>query len=800
MDKVWQDLRYAFRGLYRGPGFAIIVIVTLGLGMGANTAVFSVMQGVLLRPLPFDAPQRLFAIWTIPQNQSARVGTSGPEYQDYREQSRSFEFIAEMIPRFTVTWTGGREPRLVWATGITNEFFPTLGVKPLLGRLYTPEEYRAEGGQVVISQNFWKQQLDEDPHVIGRVLEIDGQSEVVIGVMPSSPDLFPDTEVWLKLIPTFSWLQVRGNKFLSVFGRVKPGVTQEQAQQELTMILHRGAGEPQNTSVQLFSLKDELVGKVRMQVEAVMAAAALVLLVACVNVAYLLLARNWKRQSEIAVRLSIGASQGRILQQFVTENLVLAGLGGLLGLTLAWQGTRLATHNLDILPRAGAIGIDAYVFTFALAITIFTSLFIGWLPSVAFLKLPLYATLKTGRSRVSAPGRLGLRALLVSEVSLTVVLLVAAGLLLRSFWRVVHIDLGFQPDHVLTSYLRTNNYDDGRKFFPELLRRSADLAGVRSSALSDCMPGTQARSADLKFGDRANDPYNLPKVQACWVSADFFSATGTPILQGRSFTVRDDDQRPLTVIVNQALAKVYWPGESAIGKHIAANYVGPGRDNSDSPRFREVVGVVANIRQKGLEGSIEPAVYMPYLQDRTNHAFAALYWFVRSTNEPGALSGNLRSIVYDLRHNQPIERMQTMDEVLFATLAPRRLVLSLFGSFASLALLLSAVGIFGMIAYSASLRTPELGVRMALGAQRGEVRRLILQEGMLLTGIGIVLGTMAAAVVTRAMSALLFNVRPSDPLSFVTGAALIFVVAAAACAIPAWRASGIDPMSALRTE
>ena len=801
METLRRDLRYAFRGFRRSPGFALIVILTLGLGIGANTAVFSVIESVLLRPLPFQAPERLISVWATPPNSSTRIGASGPEFQDYKEQSRSFEYIADFLPRFTYTWTGRGEPRTLICTGISPDFFPMLGVQPHLGRIYTVEEYHVDGVQVVISERFWKQQLGGDPHIIGRVLDLDGTSQVVIGVMPQLPDLFPDTDVWAKVVPEFKWMRMRGNRFLSVIGRLRPGITREQAEQELTTILRRGPGEAQDVSVRTVPLKDELVGKVRTQLEIVMAAVALVLLVTCVNVAYLLLARNSKRQSEIAIRWSMGASQGRILRQLVTENLVLAVLGGILGFVLAVQSVKaLAMLNVGIIPRASTIHIDGYVLSFALIIIVLMSVFLAGVPCIAFVKRPLYATLKTGRGQMGTLDKSHFRTLLISEVSLTVVLLVAAGLLLRSFWRVAHLDLGFQPDHLLSAYLRTNDYPDGRKFFPQLLQHTAELPGVRATAVSDCMPATAARSATLKFDDRPNDPYTTPVVQGCWVSPDFFQAIGTPMLEGRSFTARDDQNGPLVVIVNTALAQAYWAGQSPLGKHIATNYLGAGRSNSDVAAFREVVGVVADVRQRGLESPVEPAIYLPYLQDETNHVFAGLNWFVRSNGDPRALEGLLRPQIHQLRPNQPVDRMQTMEDSLFKILAPRRFILALFGSFAGLALLLSAIGIFGMIAYSVSRRIPEMGVRIALGAQRSEVRRLILQEGMLLTGIGILLGTIFAAIVTRAMSALLFRVRPSDPISFVMGAAIILVVAAAACAIPAWRAGSVDPMSALRME
>ena len=801
MDGWLQDFRYACRGLRRNLGFISVVVLIIGLGIGTNTAVFSVIESVLLRSLPFAEPDRLVSVWTIPPNSSGKLGISGPEFQDYKEQSRSFEYIAEIAPRFTYTWTGHGEPRTVLCTATSPDFFPMLGVQPRMGRLYSPEEYHVDGMQVLISERFWREQLGGDPNVLGKVLNLDGVSQVVIGVIPSLPDLFPDTDIWAKMVPDFPWMRVRGNKFLNLMGRLKPGVSIEQAQNEMTAILRRGPGESQEISVQLTPLKTELVGKVKQQMQIVMAAVALVLLVTCVNVSYLLLARNSKRQGEVAIRLSIGASPVRILRQFILENFVLVFLGGLLGLMLSVQCVKLlAGLNLAGLPRSQTISLDGSVLMFALGVMLCINLFLAFAPSVTFGRLPIYAILKTGRGQSGNLGKAHFRFMLISEVSLTIILLVAAGLLLRSFLQVTRVQLGFRSDHLITSYLRTNDYPEGRKFFPELMRRTGELSGVQASAVSDCMPGTTARPASLKFEDRPNDPYNVSTVQGCWISADYFRAIGTPVLQGRVFTVRDDNTAPPVVIVNQALAQAYWPGESPIGKRIAPNYIGAGRNNSDVPIYREIVGVVANIRQKGIEGSVEPAVYMPYLQDQTNHVFAAMNWFVRTTADPRSLMGTIRPIVHQIRPNQPVEKMQTMEEGLFRLMSPRRFTLSLFASFAGLALFLSATGIFGMIAYSVSRRMPEMGVRMALGAQRGDIRQLVLREGLALTLGGIVLGCFIAAIFTRAMAGLLFGVKATDPLSFAGAILVLLVVAIVACLIPAWRAGSIDPMQALRME
>jgi len=801
VETCWQDMRFGFRTLRKSPGFTVLAVLTLALGIGANTAVFSVVESVLLRPLPFQDSERLFAIWAAQKRQQARIGASMPEFEDYKDQSHSFEYIANMLSGWTYTWTGQGEPRNVNCTGISYDFFPMLGVKPYLGRLYAPEEYHIDGLQVVISHRFWKEQLGSDPHVIGRILNLDGTAQTVIGVMPPVLDLFPETDVWAKDVPDFRWMRMRGNKFLDIVGRLKPDVTRERAEQELTAILHRGPGESPEVSVHLVSLKDELTGNVRSQLQIVMVAVALVLLITCANVAYLLLSRSSKRRSEIALRVSLGAGKGRLLRQFITENLVLATLGGIAGLVLAVGSVRVS-DRVSSLPRSASIGVDVYALFFALSITVLTGLLVALAPCTAFSKLDLIARLKTGRGEAGSVGgsRSRSRLLLVSEISLAVLLSVGAGLLLRSFRQAEHLDPGFRPDHLLAAYLRNSDWSAGRVFFPELVERTSEIPGVSAAALGKCMPGVYAPTATLVFNDRPNDPLNVPSAEACWISSDYFTAIGSGLVKGRFFTIRDDANSPAVVIVNQALAESYWPGRNPIGAQIGVDYVGAGRNIAGAPRFREVVGVVANVKQKGLDWPAEPALYTPYLQDETNHAFAGFNLFVRTTGPPTSLAGTVRALVHSLRSDQPIDAMQTMNDALFRALAPRRLSLVLVGSFAGLALLLSAIGIFGMIAYAVSQRTHEFGVRMALGAQRQDVLQLVLGDGLKIAASGVFLGISASFALTRFMRSLLYAVGPNDPLTFAVVPLLFALVALAACYIPARRAMRVDPMVALRYE
>ncbi len=798
-----QDLRYAVRQLRKSPGFAAVAILTLALGIGANTAVFSVIDGVLLRPLPFHEPDHLFAVWAVsPEEKSLNTGASGPDFQDYKEQNRSFEGLAELLPHFTYSLTGLGEPRNVICTAISYDFFPMLGVKPLLGRLYTPEEYQTDGVQVVISERFWRQQLSADPHVLGRVLNLSGGGQTVIGVMPSIPDLFPHTDIWAKVIPDFAWMRLRGNKFLTVIGRTMPGISPAQAEQDLTAILRRAPGASSSLAVKLVPLKDEFVGQVRAELDIIAASVGLVLVIACVNVMGLLLARSEKRQSEIAVRLGLGASHKRIVQQLVAENLLLSVLGGALGVALAVWGVRLTTSfNFGNLPRSHSIQVNATVLGIALLVTFAASLLLAWGPSVTFSRLDIPSALKSGRGQVGKSNRRSLQLLIASEVAITLVLLVGAGLLFRSFRLAARSNPGFQPEQLLESYLRTNYYEaSGATFYRRILESVSSLPGVRATGVSDCVPANWAPTATLTFDDRPVDPKNAPTTDACWISDDYFRATGTRLFRGRLFTPHDDEAAPAVVIVNRAMAQTYWPGQDPIGKRFAVNYVGPGRDSNAVARFREVVGVVEDVRQRGLDVLPEPALYMPFLQDPTHHVFAGMHLFVRTTGDPINIAGSLRARVHSIKADQPINEIRTMDSIALQTLAARRLGLQLMGAFATLALVLSSLGLYGAIAYSVSQRTREFGLRIALGGTRQDVLVLVMKEGLRQALTGITVGTIAALAAARAIAGLLFGVTSTDPVTFVGVALVLLATTVAACYIPAHRATETDPMEALRCE
>jgi putative ABC transport system permease protein len=812
-----NDLKLAFRQLRKSPGFTLIAVLTLALGIGANTAIFSVVQNILLQPLPYANSARLYAIWASYESAGQRqIAASGPDYLDYRDQNRSFARIAEYLPRFTFTWTGEGEPKLVTCTGVSKDFFATLGVHAYLGRLYEPREYTyLENDSMVVSYRFWKNQLGGDPHIIGRTIRLQDDSVTIIGVLPPMSDLFPDTDVWPKLTTNPSWpfMQWRSNKFLRVIGELRPGVTPAMAEEDLTAILRRAPEQATDVRVQLVPLKDDLVGNVRVALFATQVAAALILIVACINVAALLLSRAVKRQGEMALRLSLGASFARIGRQLVIEAMLLSAIGCAAGLLFAWSLLRVLTTIPNLpLPRLDAVHLNTPALLVTLVITVATTLLFGWIPALNFSRLDLSSALCPRDLATGGRRRSSLSVLVIAEIACSLVLTVSVGLLLHSFWRVMHVNPGFQAQSLLRVYLRSDsppNDPDGIRqyatknvpFWQSVLREASSLPGVHSVALSDWRPGRDAAIATLMFEDRANDPARLPTIDGSWVSADFFQTVGDPVAAGRSFNEHDIAAAPAVAIINVEAARQFWPGENPIGKRIGINYTGPGRRTSnDVPRMREIIGVVGNMKHGALDGPTAPAVYLPYLQDETYHDMSAMNLLVRSEGNSIALRSGLRDCIHRIRPNEPVQEISSVEEMLATSVAPRRYTLFFLGAFATLGLLLATIGVYGVISYTTSQRTREFGIRIALGATRGRVISRVLHEGFVLVAAGSLLGVGAALALTRTLSSLLFEISPLDATSFTAGVAVLGVAALCACVIPAWRASRVDPMDALRTE
>jgi predicted permease len=806
VENLRRDVGYALRQMRKSPGFALLTTLILTLGIGINTAIFSVVHHILLEPLPFREPGQLYAVWARSDALgNARIYASGPDFLDYQDQSKSFSSIVEMVPHFTETWTGDGDPKLMDCAGISEGFFAMLGIRPVMGRFYTSKEYAdLHNPTMVVSYRFWKSRLGGDPHVLGRVIHSDGGENVIIGVAPPLPDLFPDADEYPELTtrPSWDFMKWRKNKFLTVIGRLKPGVTTAMAQDELTGILRRAPGEPPDVRVQLTPLKDDLVGSVRTQLQFILVAVALVLLVACINVAALLLARSARRSSEMAVRLSLGAGRNRLRQQLLVEGLVLTVLACSPGIYAAWLALHLLPHLSGLgLPRLEGVHLNGTALLVTGGIAVLTTLLFGWAPSMTFSRLDLTSTLRTGRTETGRAHYRSFSALVIAEIACSIVLSIGAGLLLHSYWRLERVDPGFEPGHMLTTYLRTNYYSaEGRSFWRDVLQGVANLPGVRAAALADCTPGRRAAIATLVFSDRPNDPNHAPVAEGCWTSADFFRVSGTPLIRGRFFNAGDNPDSPPVVIINEQTAREYWPGENPIGQRIGVNYTGPGRVGTSAPRMREIVGVVQGMKHGPLESPTDPALYMPYLQDETDHDMASMSLFVRSAGDPLALDSAIRARIHAIAPDQPVEEIQSMEDVVSRSLAPRRYSLSLLGAFAVLALLLSAVGIYGIVSYTTQQRTREFGIRIAVGAARSDLMGVVFRYGLVLTLAGALIGVGAALLFTRTLTQLLFGISPVDATSFGFSVVLLGLISLVACLIPALRAAQLDPVRALRSE
>ena len=807
LDHLFADLRYALRGMRRSPGFYTTAVLMLALGIGMNAAIFSIFAHVLLAPLQFPDPGSLYVVSSHAASLGdARRTSSGPDFRDYRDQNTVFSGVAAVVASFSEPWTGDGEPRVVKCTGPTPQFFSVMGIRPVLGRLYTPQEWATlSGDTVLISWKFWKEQLGGDPYVIGRSIRIGGAAQTIVGVLPTMPDLYPDTDLWLTLTTEPSWpfMNWRANKFLDVIGRLKPGVTRSVAEQQLTSILRRGQGEPADVQVQLTPLKDFIVGPVTRQLDIIMAAVALVLLVTCMNTAALLLSRAVKRSPELAVRLGLGASRGRIRQQLLVEGLLLSATGGALGIALASMSIGLVRQIPGLaLPRVEGLHLNLAALSASLAVVGLTSILFAVLPASVISGLDLSSGLRGGRTETGKAQRRPFSALIVAEIACAVVLAVCAGLLVRSFVRVQSVDLGFEPAKVLTAYLRTNYFGpEGYAFWREVIDGTSTIPGASTTAISDCMPAAHANRATLIFSDRPNDPNHAPSSEGCWISPEYFRTVGSSLLRGRFFSDRDNETAPPVIIINADAAQRFFPGEDPLGKQITVNYLALGSRNNRPPPPREIVGIVSNVRQRALDLASEPAIYMPYTQDDTHHVLASMNLFVRAAGtNPALLANSVRAKIQSMYPNQPVERITVMRDVISHSLTQRTYSVSLMTAFASLALLLCALGIYGVVSYVTLQRTREFGIRMALGASRQDVLRNVLHQGGSVVAIGVAIGFCLSLLAARGLSQLLFETAPFDPAIFTSSALLLGLIGILACLLPGWRASQLDPRVALNTE
>jgi putative ABC transport system permease protein len=812
MSGLLQDLRYALRQLHKSRGFTVVAVITLALGIGANTAVFSVVDAVMLRPLPYYQPERLIEAESVNTHNPQPSAICYPDFFDWRSQNRTLEHLVSYHDNL-MTLTGLERPVQVDAEVVSWDLLPALGIRPELGRGFTPDEEKAGTKVVLISHALWASQFGQDPSIVGRGIRLSGDLYTVIGVMPPS-FRFPVNKarngIWTTLAldddpsdPKPN-TKSRGSHFLSVFGRLKPGVTVAQADQDLHAIALNLAKQYPDTNTRHDSARVEtqiaaLIGDTRTSLLVVLGAVALVLLIACGNIANLLLARMRERQREIAVRSALGAGRRRIVRQLLAESLVLSTVGGLAGCGLAFVCTpTLLSLVGDTVPRVAEAGVDLRVLSFAVFMSFVAGLIFGVVPAFVASRTDLVTTLKAG-GRSEIIGRDWLRAsLIVGEVALGLVLTAAAGLLITSFSHLVHTNEGFNPDRLTTLFFETPDarYKDKRpQFYREYFDKVRALPGVQSAAGVMILPMTND-GAVITFED---PEHPVPESQHASaditpISPDYFHTMQIPLLEGRDFTERDDMTSQQVMIVNKAFTQKFFPGEDVIGKKLKP---GAGNGTPGGPPWREIVGVVGDIRLGATQREMRPAMYLPANQLTT---WCCLYSVVRTSLDPQSLEASVQRIVTEMDKDVPVTQVRTMNELMFSELSQPRFATILLSTFAALALVLTIVGLYGVMTYSVTRRTREIGVRMALGAQRGTVLKMVLREASILLTSGIAIGIVAALASAPILQSLLYGTGSRNPFVLVQvciGVALVGLVAAY---IPAIRATRVDPMVALRYE
>ena len=805
MNTLLHDIRYGVRMLLKHKGFSAVAIIALGLGIGANTAIFSLVNGVLLRPLPFPNSDRI--IYFEGKNPAAGITDSNISYLDFTDWSQQTDLFASTA----AYWTGnadlsgdGAEPEAVPRAGVTIGFFSVLGVQPVLGRAFVPEDDKpatfneGRGTVAIISHGLWKRRFGSDPAIIGRVVQMKSRPLTVIGVMPPGFEYPEQTQIWVNSAVNLSE-EPRDNRAWSAIARLNSNVDLKQAQTRVSGINARLDKQFHETNkgwdVSLWTLHERLVREVKPSLLALLGAVGLVLLIACANVANLLLARSAARQKEIAIRAAMGASRTRVLRQMLTESILLSAIGGIAGLILSiWLTDVLMSMLPEGAPRLEHIGIDYRVLAFALGVSGLTGVLFGIVPALQASKLDVTSALKEGGRSGEGHRRTSARSLLlIGEVALSLMLLVGAGLLIKSFLRLQEIRPGFNAHNVLIANLALPypkyQYEQFEEFFRQLKERLEAAPGVQAAGGSMNLPLNASGYAIGRGFIPEGRPLTVEENRDAMFSSitgDYFRALQIPLLSGRTFELRDNADAPKVVIINETIAKRHFgsPAE-AIGKRLSIW--------RDEKFMREIVGVVGDTKTGSLTGEGGAQIYVPNAQAREN--FMGLV--IRTAGDPAAFATTLRREVQALDKDQPIYNVRTMDDVVMNSLGTRRVSMQLFAVFAIAALLLAAIGIYGVMAYTVTQRTQEIGIRMALGAQRSDVLGLVVRQGMTLAAIGVVAGLAGAFSLTRVMASLLFNVRPDDPTTYLAISFLLIVVAFLACYLPARRAAKLNPVIAL---
>jgi putative ABC transport system permease protein len=806
MEDLWRDVRFGARTLWKAPGFTLVAVATLALGIGANTAIFSVINAILLRPLPYPEAERLVFL-TEWSEQVPEMSFSVANLKDVRDQNTVFEsLVGANGQNFILTGAGGEAERLN-GRQVTSGMFATLGKQPILGRPFGAEDEKpGAAGVALLGEGFWERHFGRDPGVVGRPLVLSGETFTIVGVMPKTlHGSWKTTEVFTPLLRLEDKIGGEGNRGnhpgIYVIGRLKPGVDTARARTEIKTIAERLAERYPNSnakqSMTVEPLLDAVVGEMRPALMLLLGAVALVLLIACANVANLLLSRAAERQREIAVRLALGATRSRLLRQLLTESVLLSLLGGVVGVVLAFVGLKGLVASLPgNVPRADEVGIDVSVLAFTAAVAILTGLAFGIVPAWRTLSTRLHEPLKeAGRGSVG-PGHHRVRsALVVAEVSMALVLLVGAGLLLRSFFRVLQADAGFRAEGVVTASvpLSPATYGEHPKraaLLERLLEAAKSQPGVEAVAATIPLLGGWQSSFSVE-GRPEPPPGQRPSADIARVSPGYFAVMGIRVLEGRVFETRDRTDAPRVCIVDERFARTHWPGESPLGKRVKFG----GLDNKNEP-WMEVVGRVAHVKNYGVDEESRVELYLPFLQSSAS----GLTLLVRTGSTRSAVAVGLRAALGSVDRDLPVYAIRPLGEIVAERSAERRLAAQLISVFAAVALTLAAVGIYGVMSYAVAQRTQEIGIRMALGAEQEHVLQMVLRNGAALTLLGIGIGLAAALGLGRLITSLLFETSASDPPTFSLVPLLLLAVALLACYLPARRAARVDPVTALRYE